>query len=321
MLLDLLKEKRCFKLVCAAGNEDETEVEKLVTLYSLAGCNFFDLSASPNIIDAAKKGLEKAGITEERYLCCSVGIKGDPHISKAYINEKCKKCGKCSKICPQNAIMENPSAYKVCRKKCIGCGKCIDICPQNAISTITEEKNLKEILPPIIEKGIDCIELHTQSSDEYEIEEKWNDINKLYDGVLSICTDRYKAGNEVLIKRVSKMLTKRAPYTTIIQADGAPMSGDADDYKTTLQTVATAEIFQNANLPAYIILSGGTNSKSTELAKLCNVDINGIAIGTFARKIVKQFTQREDFFYNKEVFEKALSIAKNLVNVSLENLR
>ncbi|MBE7707447.1 MAG: 4Fe-4S ferredoxin, partial [Cyanobacteria bacterium SIG27] len=42
MLKDLLENKKCFKLVCGAGNEDCNEVEKLVTIYSLAGANFFD---------------------------------------------------------------------------------------------------------------------------------------------------------------------------------------------------------------------------------------------------------------------------------------
>ena len=47
MLKDLFEQKKCFKLVCGAGNEDIDEVEKLVTIYSLAGCNFFDVCAKP----------------------------------------------------------------------------------------------------------------------------------------------------------------------------------------------------------------------------------------------------------------------------------
>ena len=84
MLEDLLKENKCFKLVCGAGNEDAIEVEKLVALYSKAGCKFFDLSAKPEIVDAAKRGLED----REGYLCVSAGIKGDPHVRKAYIDMK-----------------------------------------------------------------------------------------------------------------------------------------------------------------------------------------------------------------------------------------
>ena len=110
MLKDLLENKKIFKLVCGAGNEDAEEVEKLVALYSMAGCNFFDLSAKPEIVDAAKRGLEFAGIKNDRYLCVSVGIQGDPHVSKAVIDsEKCKKCGRCYAVCPQKTICTTKS--------------------------------------------------------------------------------------------------------------------------------------------------------------------------------------------------------------------
>ena len=52
MLKDLFENRECFKLVCGAGNEDAAEVEKLVTIYSLAGCNFFDVCAKAEIVDA-----------------------------------------------------------------------------------------------------------------------------------------------------------------------------------------------------------------------------------------------------------------------------
>lgn len=321
MLLDLFKEKKCFKLVCGAGNEDAIEVEKLVTLYSKAGCNFFDLCAKPEIVDAAKRGLARVGIKENRYLCCSVGIKGDPHVSKAFVHEDiCVKCGRCQQECLQLAINEEDISYEVNTKRCIGCGKCANVCPQQAIEITSEFKNLKEVLPPIIEKGVDCIEFHALGEDENEVDEKWNDINDLYDGPLSICIDRSKLGNERVLKRINRMLEKRKPYTTIIQADGCPMSGGKDDFKTTLQTVAMAEIFQNANLPVYLLLSGGTNSKSTELARLCGINAGGVAIGSFARKIVREYIDRDDFLENEEIFNKALEIAKKLVDISLENM-
>ena len=129
-----------------------------------------------------------------------------------------------------------------------------------------------------------------------------------------------KLGDEKLLTRVKKMLEIRKPYTTIIQADGFPMSGGKDDFKTTLQAVAAAEIFQNANLPAYLVISGGTNAKSTLLAKQCDINLNGIAIGSYARKIVKEFIEQEDFFENEKNFNDALAIAKNLVETSLKYL-
>ena len=127
--------------------------------------------------------------------------------------------------------------------------------------------------------------------------------------------------NEKLICRLKEMLKDRESYTTIIQADGAPMSGGKDDYKTTLQAVAAAEIIQNANLPVYILLSGGTNSKTSELATLCGIDFCGVAIGSFARKIVREYTDRPDFYTNPEIFNSALKIAKNLVDTTINNIK
>lgn len=306
MLEDLLKSNKCFKLVCGAGNEDATEVEKLVKLYSSAGCKFFDLSAKPEIVDAAKRGLED----REGYLCVSVGIKGDPHVRKACIDgEKCVGCHKCEEICPQKAIRGS----KINKVRCIGCGKCEKVCRHDAISYISENKDLREVLPPLIEKGIDCIELHAMGENNDEVFEKWGYINEIFDGLLSICTSRGHLSEENMIERIKSMTACRKPYSTIIQADGFPMSGGKDDYKTTLQAVSTAEIVQNAKLPVYIMLSGGTNSKTSELAKMCGINYNGIAIGTFARKIVARYVDRVDFLTNKYAFEDALKIAKTLV--------
>lgn len=308
MLNELLNRQECFKLVCGAGNEDAVEVEKLVTLYSTAGCKFFDVCAKPEIVDAAKRGLNN----REGYLCVSVGIKGDPHVRKAFIDyKKCVQCHKCEEICIHKAI----NYCKVKSKRCLGCGKCSLICKHNAISFISENKDLRDVLPELIEKGIDCIELHAMGLDDDELYEKWDYINKVYDGLLSICTARKHLSEEKMLERIKYMISKREDYTTIIQADGYPMSGGKDDYKTTLQAVSTAEIIQNASLPVYIMLSGGTNSKTSELAKLCGINYHGIAVGTFARKIVSRYIERDDFLTNEHVFNEALQIAKDLIKV------
>ena len=320
MLADILKNKKCFKLVCGAGNEDLSEVEKLVYVYSKAGCNLFDLSANIDVIRAAKSGLKKAGISENRYLCVSVGIKGDPHINKAVIIETlCKKCNACTKICPQNAIYSNNTHFNtVNRSKCIGCGRCKTACKFNAINFESMEIDLKKVLPPIIGEGIDCLEFHAITDDDTLVYEKWNTLTESYNGILSICIDRSKLSNKRLIERLVKMIAVRKPYSTIIQADGAPMSGGEDSYKSTLQAVATAEVVQNAGIPVHILLSGGTNSKSSELASLCDIDISGVAIGTYARQIVKEYISSEKFWEDSDLQNNAISEALNLVNSILK---
>ena len=319
MLKDLFEEKKCFKLVCGAGNEDAQEVERLVTIYSLAGCNFFDLCAKPEIVDAAKRGLQRAGIEKDRYLCVSVGIDGDPHITKAIIDqEKCVKCGKCKTVCPHDAIIELDK-YKVKKARCIGCGQCAKNCPKQAIIMESQLQDYKEILPKLIAKGIDCIEFHAISTDENDVMDKWNQINNAFDGILCISIDRSELGDKNLMKRVKKMLELRKPYTTIIQADGIAMSGSNDELGTTLQAVATAQLFQNEKLPAYIMMSGGTNARSIELANSCGVYPACLAVGSYARKIVKEYLESDDLFENKEKLSKATEIAKSLVDTILKD--
>ena len=58
--MDLLQSSNYFKLVCGAGNEDKNEVEYLTYVYTLAGCAGFDVSASPEIVKSAKKGINAA---------------------------------------------------------------------------------------------------------------------------------------------------------------------------------------------------------------------------------------------------------------------
>lgn len=310
MLKELLETKHCFKLVCGAGNEDVETVKRLVYLYALAGCRFFDLSANIEIVNAASEALEKAKVYDA-YLGVSVGIKGDPHSSKTVIDyEKCVNCGACEAVCPQGAICY----AKVKRAKCIGCGRCWKVCSRNAISYVDEEKNLDEILPSIVEKGIDCIELHVDSQNENEIFSKWHYINKIYDGLVSICISRGKMGDEAVVERIQRMINGKEDYSVIIQADGFPMSGGDDNYKSTLQAVATAEIVQNAKLPVYLMLSGGTNEKTTELARMCEISYHAVAIGSYARKIVRRYIERSDFWTNGSVIDTALGIAKPLVD-------
>lgn len=310
MLKELLETKHCFKLVCGAGNEDIEEIKRLVYLYAVAGCRFFDLSANGDVILAAKEALDIAKVYDA-YLCVSVGIKNDPHVKKAVIDyDRCVNCGACEEICPEGAI----HYAKVKKEKCIGCGRCWRVCSRTAISYISEEKDLNEVLPKIVETGIDCIELHAMGLNDEEVFSKWKYINDNFEGLLSICTSRGQLSDEAMVKRIEKMLENRKPYSTIVQSDGFPMSGGDDNYKSTLQAVATGEIVQNAKLPVYLILSGGTNAKTTELAKMCDISYHGVAVGSYARKIVRRYVERPDFWTNPVVLNSALEIAKPLID-------
>lgn len=302
-----------FKLVCGAGNEDCESVKRLVYVYAKAGCRFFDLSARKEILESAKNALKLAKV-DDAMLCVSVGIKGDPHITKAKINEsKCIKCGNCFRNCPNDAIY---SSIIIDEKKCIGCDNCIKKCPTGAISMFDKDVNVKEILPYMVKNGVEVLELHIMGHDKKDLAAKWDIINECRPKFASICIDRENFGNKEALSRIKEMIAYREPYTTIIQADGIPMSGADDTFKTTLQAVAMAEIIQNTNLPVYIMISGGTNSKTKELAELCGIKYWGIAIGSWARKIVKQEITTNDFWQNETLQNIAIQKAFDLITTA-----
>lgn len=299
-----------FKLVCGAGNEDVESVKRLVFVYASAGCKLFDLSARKEILEAAKEG-GKLAKADDLQFCVSIGIKGDKHITKAKINgNKCIKCGNCLRNCPNDAVY---SSILIDEKKCIGCGICYSKCPTNAIYMEEKDVNYKEILPYMVQNGVEFLELHIMGHDKADLAKKWQVINECKPKFASICIDRENFGNKEVLERIKEMISIREPYTTIVQADGVPMSGGSDDFKTTLQAVAMAEVIQNANLPVHIMLSGGTNSKTAELARMCDINFWGIAIGSWARKIVKQYITQEDFWENTEAQQQAIQVAKKLI--------
>jgi len=306
-----LDSKKCFKLILGANNENYDEITKLTALYSLAGCRFFDLNPTKEALDAAKNGL-KFSNKDDCFLCASVCVDNDPHFKKCKINPLlCKKCKKCYEVCIQKAIDKDCACID--EKKCIGCKKCADVCSNNAIeeykSPLDWEKNFS-----LIKSECDCVEFHIASNNLDEIDEKWEFLCKNYDKMLSICTSRSVFSNNELIKQLQKMISKRDKNLLMIQADGAPMTGGCDDYRSTLQAVAAADIIDKAKFNIPLIMSGGTNSKTYELAKLCEIDVSGVAIGSYARKIVKDYIERKDFLSNEAVFNEALEIAKKLIN-------
>lgn len=335
MLKDLLGQKNCFKLICGAGNENLEEVEKLVALYSVAGCRFFDFAVKEEVLAAAQRGLDFS-ISKERqndyHFCVSIGTKNDAHFQKAQINvQKCVGCGNCVEVCPQKAILDAkmqrckdaksrlgflPQRFEVIEKNCIGCRKCHKICKFGAISFAPHPspppQGGRENLFTAHCSLLTCIELHVSDEDSAILQ--WEDLCSQDYEMLSICIGRKVFSDEKIAELLKKMVAKRPPYTVIIQADGNPMTGGEDDFETTLPAVETGLFIKSLNLPVYLILSGGTNSKTAQLCKEKGLEVNGIAFGSYARKIVKKYIEREDFFENKTLFDEACSVAKNLLN-------
>ena len=378
-LKQILHNQKCFKAICGAGNENIIQVKKLAFIYTLAGACILDVSANVEVVKSAKHGIDLAyeyakrlNITIENrpFIMVSVGMPGDHHVRKSYIDpHKCIGCTLCIPVCPTDAIpydfVDNLSLFKnlngsldiedqakeiVIKDLCIGCGKCSNICPKpDIISYRHNSKELETILPKCIEAGAELFELHSAVGEDDVAIEEWKLINKINSiNYNSICLDRLNLSNLKLEHRIEQ-IERISQNKLIVQADGIPMSGGEDDYNTTLQAIACADVINKRfnmkvnkkreldslgaqkisskkiyksiddkdNIP--ILLSGGTNSLSKELSLKTNVRVNGIAIGTYARDIIEQYIVHNDFFDNHNTIISCFTVAKKLVDVSNVN--
>jgi len=327
-LKQILLEHRYFKVVCGAGNEDPEEVRRLTLVYTLAGANGIDISANVEVVNACMSGIDKAyelapllgkKIETRPFVNVSVGLKGDPHVRKAIIDaEKCIQCGLCQIACEQKAINEE---YVVMDYRCIGCGNCADVCQYEAVTFYHKRIDFDKILPQCIEAGAENLELHAIIDDDASVIADWKLINNLVpNNFISMCLDRSQLSNKHLINRIQTVYSISGERT-IIQADGDPMSGGSDNFNTTLQAIAIADIIQKNGIPVMLLGSGGTNSKTGELAKLCSVSLNGVSIGTYARKIVQPMISEGDIENNIQNIKKAAAMAEKLININLKFMK
>ena len=112
--------------------EDLEELAEYVKSNSL--CGLGQTAANP-IVSTIKQ-------FRDEYIAHIVDKKCPAHICKnlmsyVVVEDQCKKCSKCARNCPVNAISGTPgkngTPYVIDQSKCIKCGLCLSACPFNAI--------------------------------------------------------------------------------------------------------------------------------------------------------------------------------------------
>jgi Fe-S-cluster-containing hydrogenase component 2 len=311
MLKDYLAKRNVVKIASGAGTEDAEYIYKLVRIYTIAGVPYFDISAHPESVIAARKAIKDSGVQNEVYINCSMGIPGDPHADKAKIDPvKCRNCDICYKACKNEAILKDYT-YFINYKRCIGCGYCAKKCPNKAITMYSASRPVEDIVPELIPHGVDSLELHMAGDIEYGMMQ-WKKLEENFKGILSVHINRTVCSDQMLTKMLDEIIYSREPYTTTIQADGLSMSGD-DGSEITLQALAIAQIVDMQKYPAYLISSGGTNSKTAGYMKDFKINYDGIAYGTYARNLVKKYLHSPDFFEHPRLVNEAVSLIRKYI--------
>lgn len=327
--LQFLNDKNSFKFICGASLTDTEKIKDLATIFSLSGTNIIDISPESTVIEAAMSGIniateysnnepDKYPYYNEPVLMVSINAGEDPHFKTASINlDLCDQCKLCINVCEFKAISfaEDINNIRLDKNVCYGCNKCILICPKKAIILEQNTIDLSDILTKLIDNYITGIEIHVGSCTK-------ETLTEFREKIIGILGSDFI--NEILISyslesslystkefiNYAQHIVAISDTKPIIQVDGTPMSGNIST-ASSLQSLAAAQVLINSNVDAYIILAGGINHLTKTYSKLFNIDCNGIAMGTYARKLLWPYL---DLLDKETVFNKSISIATHLAH-------
>jgi Pyruvate/2-oxoacid:ferredoxin oxidoreductase delta subunit len=314
-----LEKNRYFKTIIGASVQDGNLITAESFVYTLAGANAIDISAFPESVKAAQKGLELAqriapelGIDVDTppAIFVSVTKPGDPHALKSRIDlDKCVGCLKCVKVCPDGCISKERI---VDLPACRGCDWCQKVCPVDAIDMAPlSNEDYRTVIDSCFKAGADFVELHLSDAKVEEIRQIFNDLADLIPPEMfcSVCVGSGLASPKTILEQCKKIYELHGPLT-IIQADGLPMNS----FRTSLQAIATADVILRSGIPVYVQISGGVTEITPQLARMLGVPINGIGVGIHALKIIKEFIDAPDFYERRGLIHQAVARAKELVN-------
>ena len=286
-------------------------------------------NANSKLLDSRFRGNDIETQLIPPLLMASIQLDKDPHFRKVEVDyNSCDVCGACVKVCPTEAFQIKDKKFIYSIEKCYGCGICPSYCHVSALEMIDTKPTPIETLKEMLLLDIQAIEFHFGKNFQ-KLKEIWDDV-QIHVGV---GRDQHLHGNNPLlsfsigsdllsneqIKDAAKLCYKLAGKGIILQCDGTPMSGGLEKkhksnqigYKKDNLSLEVAKIIEEENLPVYLQLSGGTNEKSSAMAIEAGINISGVAIGSYARKLLMPYLNNLD---DKENLYNAVNIARSLVN-------
>ncbi len=297
--------ERYFKFIGGANLRELATVERLATLYALAGCAIMDVAAEPAVVDAARRGFARARAwrdaapgwlgaayaggappAQDPIVMVSITLSGDRHTEIAVVEHPfCTKCDACTPVCPPASIVNGVVAEKICT----GCGLCVPVCPTACIDL--RQRETDPDLDACWEAGARALEIHTGAAAEAEVAgtrgltRDWRGRG----GLLAYSLD----GKQLGYPRTLALARALGEPGVILQADGKPISGTTGD-KSTVPALRLARAILRENTGAWVQPAGGANDRTGPIAAAQGIAISGVGMGSFARRAAKALEAGDD---------------------------
>lgn len=299
-------------------------MERLSTLYGLAGAAMVDVAAEAPVAAAALRGLAQAArwraqpprwLAEaytlapppppgpEPVVMVSITLSGDRHTQIAVVEEAgCIQCDLCTPTCPPESIVNGLVEDAICT----GCGLCVPACPVDVIRLLPRDTDPD--LEACWAAGARALEIHTGHAAPEEVAasqplaERW----QARGGRLAYSIDGQALGFHGALALARQV----AGPEVILQADGKPISATTG-LRSTVPAVRLGRAFLRAGLPGLVQAAGGANNLTGALAARFGVALAGVGMGSFARSLA---TALHDDTAGDRAWAEAYVAARKLVS-------
>lgn len=329
MIQDKLSNHQFHKLIIGAALKDYQTIEDYAYYFSHAGADVIDISAFPHSIISANQGIKEA-IKEnpslvEPLIMVSVNIGQDPHFRRIELNEtNCTECLACVPECPSDAFVilrntcatsgshsvphQNPDASLSMTPPtydslsynpdlCFGCGLCLPSCHFDALEFKSWSAFDPKSLSDLQKLGARAIEIHLNNDLEafknFYINMNTNfELESFCIGSAQMSEAELRQAALTIIETVQNKHGTERPF--IIQVDGRPMSGASQNSTDQDSIDAAKSIIDLQSEQVFIQLAGGVTEQTFNKAFKQGLKINGVAIGSYARKKISERNSRSE---------------------------
>jgi len=286
-IVQVLQERRFFKLICGASYRNADFVSTLARIFAEAGAHAIDVGARPELVQAARAGIAAAKVPQTGLplIMVSVGINQDLHFLRVEKDlGRCDGRGLCVNACPHEVFVGS----EIRLQNCLGCDHCVIACPSKALSLVARDPldEVQSLLRQCFAAGATALEVHTGDGSLPELEALLAQLAPLRKQIELLAFSLGAHGQSPLeIAHLAQTIRALAGPDILIQADGKPISGRKGE-KSTLPCLELAETLFAQGLDCFVQVSGGTNDLTGPLARRRQSGIHGVGMGSYARKFI-----------------------------------